>query len=289
MSEAEKAAEPRGAARAGGRMTDPEPFAEDLRERAAAAAALSSASSSASRAIREQLGIFLEAARRRGEAMDHVLFHGPPGSARPRSPAIVAHELRRRDHAHLRPGDRAARRPGRACSPTWARAASCSWTRSTGLSPVVEEYLYPALEDFTLDILLDRGPSARSLKLNLERFTLVGRHHALGAAVGAAARALRRDAAARLLRAPTIWRSIVRRSAGILGRARSTTTPRSRSRGRARGTPRVANRLLRRVRDFALIKADGAVTLPGARARRCGCWRWTSAGSTRWTAGCSTR
>jgi Holliday junction DNA helicase RuvB len=127
------------------------------------------------------------------------------------------------------------------------------------LSPVVEEYLYPALEDFTLDILLDRGPSARSLKLNLERSRWWAPPRARPAVV-AAARALRRDAAARLLRAEDLA-TIVRRSAGIL-RGDRGRRGRSRSPRRARGTPRVANRLLRRVRDFALIKADG-----GSRCR----------------------
>jgi holliday junction DNA helicase RuvB len=128
------------------------------------------------------------------------------------------------------------------------------------LSPVVEEYLYPALEDFTLDILLDRGPSARSLKLNLERFTLVGATTRAGL-LSAPLRArfgvtLRLD-----YYGPEDLATIVRRSAGILGVEIAPEAAVELAR-RSRGTPRVANRLLRRVRDFALIKADGVVTLP---------------------------
>jgi len=131
------------------------------------------------------------------------------------------------------------------------------------LSPVVEEYLYPALEDFTLDILLDRGPSARSLKLNLERFTLVGATTRSGL-LSSPLRSrfgvtLRLD-----YYGPEDLAAIVRRSAGILGVEVSDDAAIEIA-ARARGTPRVANRLLRRVRDVALIKSDGRVTLPITR------------------------
>ncbi|HUK64004.1 MAG TPA: Holliday junction branch migration DNA helicase RuvB, partial [Dongiaceae bacterium] len=131
------------------------------------------------------------------------------------------------------------------------------------MSPVVEEYLYPALEDFTLDILLDRGPSARSLKLNLERFTLVGATTRSGL-LSSPLRArfgvtLRLD-----YYAPEDLARIVVRSAGILAVEIEPAAALEIAR-RARGTPRVANRLLRRVRDYALIKADGHVNLAVTR------------------------
>jgi Holliday junction DNA helicase RuvB len=128
---------------------------------------------------------------------------------------------------------------------------------------VVEEYLYPALEDFTLDILIDRGPSARSLKLNLEHFTLVGATTRSGL-LSSPLRArfgltLRLD-----YYGAEDLAHIVQRSSGILGVATNDDAAVEIAR-RARGTPRVANRLLRRVRDFALIKADGRITLPVTR------------------------
>jgi Holliday junction DNA helicase RuvB len=128
---------------------------------------------------------------------------------------------------------------------------------------VVEEYLYPALEDFTLDILLDRGPSARSLKINLERFTLVGATTRSGL-LSAPLRA-RFGVTMRLdyYGADDLSR-IVERSARIL-KVEIEATAAAEIARRSRGTPRIANRLLRRVRDFALIKADGAVTLPVTR------------------------
>ena len=124
-------------------------------------------------AIREQLRIFLEAAKRRGEALDHVLFHGPPGLGKTTLATILAHELGV-EITHTsgpvieRPGDLAG------LLTNLGPRGILFVDEIHRLSPVVEEYLYPALEDFTLDILLDRGPSARSLKINLERFTLVG-------------------------------------------------------------------------------------------------------------------
>jgi Holliday junction DNA helicase RuvB len=213
-------------------------------------------------ALREQLRIFIEAARRRGDALDHVLFHGPPGLGKTTLASILAEELGV-EITHTsgpvieRPGDLAG------LLTNLGPRGILFVDEIHRLSPVVEEYLYPALEDFTLDILLDRGPSARSLKINLERFTLVGATTRSGL-LSSPLRArfgvtLRLDyyAAADLAR-------IVARSAGILGVTVEPDAALELAR-RARGTPRVANRLLRRVRDFALIRADGRVTLDVAR------------------------
>jgi len=209
--------------------------------------------------IKEQLGIFLQAARKRGEALDHVLFHGPPGLGKTTLAAILAHELgveitQTSGPVIERPGDLAG------LLTNLGPRGILFVDEIHRLSPVVEEYLYPALEDFTLDILLDRGPSARSLKLNLERFTLVGATTRAGL-LSSPLRArfgvtLRLD-----YYGPEDLSSIVRRSAGILGVEIVPDAAVELAR-RSRGTPRVANRLLRRVRDFALIKADGVITLP---------------------------
>jgi Holliday junction DNA helicase RuvB len=244
-----------------GRMTDPEPFPEDLREEKRLRP-LALADFVGQPALREQLSIFLEAARRRGEAMDHVLFHGPPGLGKTTLAAIVAHEL----------GVEMTHTSGPVIERQGDLAGLLTNLGPRGilfvdeihrLSPVVEEYLYPALEDFTLDILIDRGAGARSIKFNLERFTLVGATTRSGL-LSSPLRArfgvtLRLD-----YYGAEDLAGIVRRSAGILA-VEIDPEAAVEIAGRARGTPRVANRLLRRVRDFALIKADGRVTLPVTR------------------------
>src|SRR5712692_2457562 len=154
------------------RIADPEPFAEDLQEESRLRP-VSLDEFVGQPAVREQLGIFLAAARQRGEALDHVLLHGPPGLGKTTLAAILAHEL----------GVELSHTSGPVIERAGDLAGLLTNLGERGilfideihrLSPVVEEYLYPALEDFTLDILIDRRPSARSLKINLERFTLVG-------------------------------------------------------------------------------------------------------------------
>jgi len=207
--------------------------------------------------VRDQLAIFIEAARIRGEALDHVLFHGPPGLGKTTLASILAHELGV-EITHTsgpvieKPGDLAG------LLTNLGPRGILFVDEIHRLSPVVEEYLYSALEDFTLDILIDRGPNARSVKLTLDPFTLVGATTRSGL-LSSPMRArfgvtLRMD----FYGADDLER-IVHRSAGILGTTLDDAAAAEIAR-RSRGTPRVANRLLRRVRDFALIKADGHVT-----------------------------
>ena len=243
------------------RIADPEPFGEDLQEESRLRP-YSLDEFVGQSGVREQLSIFLAAAKQRGEAMDHLLLHGPPGLGKTTLASIVAHEL----------GVEMTHTSGPVIEHHGELAGLLTNLGPRGilfideihrLSPVVEEYLYPALEDFTLDILIDRGPSARSLKINLERFTLVGATTRSGL-LSAPLRSrfgvtLRLDyyGAADLAR-------IVERSARILKVEVAPDAAVEIAR-RSRGTPRIANRLLRRVRDFALIKADGVVTLPVTR------------------------
>ncbi len=213
--------------------------------------------------IVENLRVFVEAAKRRGESLDHVLFSGPPGLGKTTLARILAHEMEVELRATSGPVvERPADLAGVLTNLT--RASILFVDEIHRLSRVVEEYLYPAMEEYSIDILIDKGPNARTLKLNLERFTLVGATTRSGMLSGPLRSRFglmfRLDyyGAADLAR-------IVRRSANLLeipvddGGAEEIA-------GRARGTPRVANRLLRRVRDFAEVEGDGRVTREVARA-----------------------
>ncbi len=208
-------------------------------------------------AVKSQLGLFIEAARHRGEALDHALVFGPPGLGKTTLAQIMAAEL----GVNLR----------QTSGPVLERTGDL-WAVLTQLqprdllfideihrlSPVVEEVLYPAMEDFQLDMMIGEGPTARSIKLDLAPFTLVGATTRAGLLTSPL-----RDRFGIVQRldfySDAELAQIVARSAGILG---VTATPEGAQRiaERSRGTPRIANRLLRRVRDFAQVRADGVIT-----------------------------
>jgi Holliday junction DNA helicase RuvB len=207
--------------------------------------------------IRNQLGIFIEAARKRGEALDHVLLFGPPGLGKTTLSHILAHELgvnlRQTSGPVLeRPGDLAA------LLTNLEPRDVLFIDEIHRLSPIVEEILYPALEDFQIDIMIGEGPAARSVKLDLPPFTLVGATTRAGMLTNPLRDRFGIVARLEFYSAEELTR-IVARSAQLL---RIDVDPDGALEiaRRSRGTPRIANRLLRRVRDFAEVRADGDVT-----------------------------
>jgi Holliday junction DNA helicase RuvB len=207
---------------------------------------------------REQLEIFIGAARQRGEALDHVLLFGPPGLGKTTLSHIVAHELgvnlRQTSGPVLeKPKDLAA------LLTNLEKNDVLFIDEIHRLSPVVEEILYPALEDYQIDIMIGEGPAARSIKLDLQPFTLVGATTRAGMLTNPLRD--RFGIVARLeFYTPQELQTIVRRSAGLMKSPIMEEGAMEIAR-RSRGTPRIANRLLRRVRDYAQVKGDGTITL----------------------------
>lgn len=206
--------------------------------------------------VREQMEIFIHAARHRGDALDHVLIFGPPGLGKTTLSHIIAHEM----HANLR----------QTSGPVLEKAGDLAALLTNlephdilfideihRLSPMVEEILYPAMEDFQLDIMIGEGPAARSIKLDLPPFTLVGATTRAGLLTSPL-----RDRFGIVQRLEfyneTDLASIVMRASSIIG-ARLDTDGAHEIARRSRGTPRIANRLLRRVRDYAQVKGNGMI------------------------------
>lgn len=206
---------------------------------------------------KENLQVFIDAARNRQEALDHVLFYGPPGLGKTTLANIIAFEM----GVHIKstsgpviekPGDLAA-------ILTNLEVGDVLFIDEIHrLSPVVEEILYPAMEDYQLDIIIGQGPSARTIKLDLPRFTLVGATTRAGLLSSPL-----RDRFGVITRlefySDEELTTIVRRSAGLLGIPTEADGAGEIAR-RSRGTPRIANRLLRRVRDFAEVTGDGTIS-----------------------------
>jgi Holliday junction DNA helicase RuvB len=237
------------------RLVSPEPQSDDRLDQALRPRRLSDAIGQ--ERVKENLEILITAARQRGEPLDHVLFYGPPGLGKTTLAHILANEMAvnikiTSGPAIERPGDLAA-------ILTNLRAGDVLFIDEVHrLGRVIEEVLYPAMEDFALDIVIGKGPSARSIRLKLPHYTVIGATTRL-ALVTAPLRA-RFGAVYRLdfYDLPAM-RAIVDRAASVLGvEAKPEGIDEIASRGR--GTPRVALRLLRRVRDFAEVRADGVIT-----------------------------
>ena len=206
---------------------------------------------------KENLRIFIQAAKMRGESLDHVLLHGPPGLGKTTLAAVIANEMG--VNMRITSGPTIEKAGDLAALLTNLQENDILFVDEIHrMNRAVEEILYPAMEDFAIDIIIGKGPSANSIRLDLPKFTLIGattRSGQLSAPL--------RDRFGVILRlelyTPEELRRIVERSAGILGIEIDSAGADEIAR-RSRGTPRIANRILRRVRDFAQVTANGRIT-----------------------------
>ncbi len=208
--------------------------------------------------IVENLKIFVKAAKMRGEALDHVLLHGPPGLGKTTLSHIIAHELgvnikTTSGPALEKPGDLAG------LLTNLQERDVLFIDEIHRLNPVVEEYMYSAMEDYKIDIIIDKGPNARSIEIKLNPFTLIGATTRTGLLTRPLLARFGIKALLEYYDVATL-KHIILRSAGILNVHISDEAADEIAR-RSRGTPRIANRLLRRVRDFAQVKSNGKIDI----------------------------